>query len=202
MKYHKINSLFKRDDKHKFTQDYTCPEFSYLENLAWEGTEKVDGTNIRIYKTGQVKYHGRTDNAQIPSTVIPIIEKIREKLLASDLPDSTILYGEAYGAKIQNGGHYIPDGQNFVLFDTNISGNWQPRNLVEEAAKSLGILVTPVIGLMTLPEWVSAITLGAFKQSALHTGARNEGVVLRPKTELRTRSGQRVITKLKYVDFK
>ena len=82
--------------------NWSLPEFEYLANSSWVGTEKIDGTNIRIYQNGQIA--GRTDNAQIPTFLLPILEEARRKLRESDLPLSTVLYGEGYGQKIQSGG--------------------------------------------------------------------------------------------------
>jgi len=50
IKYPKIQSVFKRDPKtHKFIiGEYSTPEFEYLKDCIWIGTEKIDGTNIRV----------------------------------------------------------------------------------------------------------------------------------------------------------
>jgi hypothetical protein len=214
MEYHKIQSVFKRDMSTKKAEfimwDWSLPEFEYLAASPWIGTEKIDGTNIRIYKDGRIG--GRTANAQIPTFLLPVLEDVRSRLMDSELPDDTVLYGEGYGAKIQSGGHYIPNGNSFCLFDVNIAGNYQPRESVEDIAGKLGIAIAPVIGTETLIHWVelirSAAPLESFthrgldiRSSILHPGARNEGVVLRPSVELRNRCGHRIITKLKFKDF-
>ncbi len=201
--YHKIQSVFKRDpaNNHKrfLMWDFTLPEFECLKDIHWEGTEKIDGTNIRLYKDGRIC--GRTDNAQIPTSLMVHLLTVSKKLQESDLPDSTVLYGEGYGEKIQNGHQYIPNGQSFALFDVMICGNFQPRSSVLDVAVKLDIPVAPVIECMSLVDWVKAIQAGEFIDSVLHPGAENEGVVLRPLTELRTRTGDRIITKLKFKDF-
>ncbi len=201
--YHKIQSVFKRDpatnNKRFIMWDWSLPEFEYLQDTLWVGTEKIDGMNIRIFKSGRIA--GKTDNAQIHSGLYTHLETVRDKLVASDLPDSTILYGEGYGAKIQSGGQYISDGQSFALFDVNICGNWQPRESVENVAEKLGIPVVPILDIEPLTRWVDLIESGEFKDSQLHPGAKNEGVVLRPEIELQTRTGDRIITKLKFKDF-
>jgi RNA ligase len=165
----------------------------------WHGTEKIDGTNIRIYKNGTIG--GKTDNAQIHAGLYTHLEILRDRLAASELPDDTVLYGEGYGAKIQSGGHYIPDGQSFALFDVKIQGNYQPRDSVLDIAIKLDLPVCPHIGTMSLVSWVYNIKSGRFIDSLLHPGAKNEGVVLRPLVELRDRCGDRIITKLKFKDF-
>jgi hypothetical protein len=200
--YHKIQSVFKRDpatrNKRFVMWDYSLPEFEYLAHNPWVGTEKVDGTNVRISKSG---IYGKTDNAQIHQGLIPHLIDVKDRVIRSELPDDTILYGEGYGAKIQSGGQYLPDRQAFVLFDANISGNFQPRSSVLDISIKLDLPVCPILETMTLVEWVAAIEAGKFRESILHPGAKNEGVVLRPATELRTRDGHRVITKLKFKDF-
>ena len=92
--YHKIDSLFKRDpDNHykTFTNEYARPEFEFLNELPWQATEKVDGTNIRI---SQHEMGGRTENSQIPTFLLPILTAIQKTLQESELPDETILIGE------------------------------------------------------------------------------------------------------------
>jgi len=203
MQYHKIQSVFKRDpttrNKRFLMDQYSCVEFEYLRNLLWVGTEKVDGTNVRLYKDGRIG--GRTDNAQLHAGLMNHLQGVSPRLQASDLPENIVLYGEGYGAKIQSGGQYIPDGQSFVLFDVMINGNYQPRESVVDVACKLDLPVTPIMGRMSLIDWVCSISAGEYRTSMLHIHAKNEGVVIRPEFELRTRTGDRVITKLKFKDF-
>ena len=65
--YHKIQSIFKRDDKtHKFVVgEWSLPEINYLAHNQWEFTEKVDGTNIRVMWSPTIKllrFGGKSDN--------------------------------------------------------------------------------------------------------------------------------------------
>ena len=203
MQYHKIDSVFKRDpatkNKRFLMWEFSRPQFRYLSQSLWAGTEKIDGTNIRLYKNGDIK--GRTDNAQIHPGLYEHLLSVSARLVAADLPEDTVLYGEGYGAKIQSGGHYITDGQSFALFDVMISGNIQPRESVDDIARTIGVKAAPVLGYYPLVEWVELIQLRRFAESFLHSGARNEGVVLRPIIELQDRTGRRIITKLKFKDF-
>lgn len=197
--YHKIQSLYKRDQKGRFIWgEFSIPEFKYLQDSQWIGTEKIDGTNIRIYKDGSIG--GRSDSAQIPSFILPVLTQIKDVLALSDLPSDTILYGEGYGAKIQSGGHYIP-GNDFVLFDVNISGNYQPRENVEAIATKLNIQVVPKVFKGSIREAVDWMRCDRHKESVLCPGGRCEGLVLRPETELLSRDSKRIITKLKFKDF-
>lgn len=206
MEYHKIQSVFKRDpatkNKRFLIGQWAMPEFEYLVHNYWVGTEKIDGTNIRVYGKSEGGFiAGKTNNAQIHQGLFAHLEAVRDRLISLDLPEDIILCGEGYGAKIQKGGQYIPDGQSFALFDVMIAGNWQPRSIVEDIGKKLNIPVCPILATLSLAEWIEMIQAGSFIDSILHFGAKNEGVVLRPMTELRTSTGDRVITKIKFKDF-
>lgn len=206
--YHKIQTIFKRDLKGKIMEgEYSIPEFEYLKNNEWVFTEKVDGTNIRVMFDGnQLTFGGKTDNAQIPAFLVkhlqekflPQIDKFKEIFADGTLPANMCLYGEGYGAKIQKGGgNYRPD-QGFVLFDIKISDWWLKRVDIEEIAERLQTEVVPVIGTGSLHYMIDKVKNGI---KSIWGDFKAEGIVARPAVELKTRSGQRIITKLKHRDF-
>lgn len=204
--YHKIQTVFKRDmaTKHKTLLEgqWVLPEFEYLANNLWTFTEKVDGTNIRvILQNGAVTFGGKTDAAQIPAQLVtrlnerflPLAEKMQE-MFGCD----ACLYGEGYGAKIQKaGGNYRSD-QDFVLFDCKVGDCWLQRADVEDVAQKLCLDVVPVIGEGTLYDAIAEAKAGIVSTWGQFQA---EGIVARPKTELMTRNGQRIITKIKCRDF-
>jgi len=206
--YPKIQTIFKRDmsNKGKIMLDtFSSPEIGYLANNTWGFTEKVDGTNIRVmWKRGESrKFGGRTDNAQIPATLIERLEELfsLEKLDAAIIStvDALTLYGEGYGSGIQKGGgKYKPDGVDFVLFDVLVDEWWLKRNDVENVADSLGIDTVPTIGFGTLMTAVEIVKAGI---SSWWGDFPAEGLVLRPTVELKNRAGHRIITKIKHKDF-
>lgn len=183
---------------------YSRPEFEYLKNNEWIFTEKVDGTNIRIeWRVGLgVKIGGRTDNAQIPTFLIKRLDEIFslskfERTI--DKNDTLCLYGEGYGAKIQRGGgNYKSDGVDFVLFDVLIGDWWLQRKDVEDIANKLDIDVVPIVGRGSLMDAVEKVQKG-FESTWGQFYA--EGIVLRPLCELKSRAGNRIITKIKHKDF-
>lgn len=201
--YHKIQSIFKRNDEGNFIfGDYSLPEFEFLKDNIWEFTEKVDGTNIRItWDKEKVVINGKTDKAQIPSSLVNKLKEIfSDEKFKSLYPETPMtLYGEGYGVGIQSGGKYNSKGVDFVLFDVFIDRWWLTRDNVEDIASKLGIEVVPIIGHGTIDEALQ-ITKSGFKSKWGDFVA--EGIVLRPKTELFTRNGDRIITKVKYKDFK
>jgi len=167
----------------------------------------VDGTNIRVMWNGQdVMFGGKTENAQIPVTLLYKLQEYfegtvgRQKLLETfaDSGDKVCLYGEGYGAKIQNGGNYIPNGVDFVLFDVRIGNWWLGRADIEDVAKKLGIRAVPIIGSGTLQDAIDMTKTGLKSQWGDFIA---EGIVARPAVELQTRRGDRIITKIKHRDF-
>lgn len=205
--YHKIQSIFKRDMNSKrktlIEGDWTLPEFEYLASNTWTFTEKVDGTNIRvIFKDGTITFGGRTDDAQIPAQLVGRLNErflpLADMLVEVFADSSAVLYGEGYGAKIQKvGGNYRSD-QDFVLFDVRVGQWWLQRADVHDVAQKLGLDVVPVIGEGTLHEAVAWAKRGI---RSTWGDFEAEGIVARPKTELNTRSGHRLIAKIKCRDF-
>jgi len=209
--YHKIQSIFKRDEKNNYKtflmDQYTRPEFEYLKNNEWIGTEKVDGTNIRIMFDGQLAYGGKSDNAQLHVDLIARlhdlfdgqIDKFAEMFTANDDGHiATCLYGEGYGPGIQKGGGNYIDHKDFVLFDVLINNTWLQRDSVVKIAEEFGVPVVPIIYEGTLDGAIQK-TRDGFNSEWGNFLA--EGMVLRPKVELMGRNGKRIITKIKNKDF-
>lgn len=205
--YHKIQTLFKRDmernGKKLLDGQWTLPEFEFLAGNAWVFTEKVDGTNIRVMlKDGSVTFGGRTESAQIPAQLVtrlndrflPMVAKMQD-VFGCD----ACLYGEGYGAKIQKGGGNYRDDQDFVLFDVNVGGWWLQRADVEDVAQKLCLDVVPIIGEGTLHDAIAMAKAGI---TSTWGNFQAEGIVARPKVELKSRNGHRIITKIKCLDFK
>jgi len=206
--YHKIQTVFKRNQDNKFKTliegDYSLPEFEYLKNNEWIFTEKIDGTNIRIFfDETNVKFGGRTSNASIPSPLLNTLiskfsTKVMKEMLINKFKDHSVcLYGEGFGAGIQKGGIYNKN-QDFILFDIKIGNWWLKREDIEDIAQYLNIQIVPILGIGTLLDMVNIVKNGLISQWGDFNA---EGIVARPKIELKTRAGNRIITKLKHKDF-
>jgi RNA ligase len=221
--YHKIQTVWHRDpaNNHKTLLEgkWAEPEFEYLADNQWHFTEKVDGTNIRvIINEGRISFGGKTDNASLPAPLVSRLESRfhpqRDRLLEM-FPHGGCLYGEGYGARIQKGGgNYRPD-QDFVLFDILVPGTgrladgsvtidplhpgwWLGREDQQEVAGKLGLDIVPLLGTGTLYDMIAEVRAGF---DSVWGDFMAEGIVARPTVELRTRSGHRIITKLKHRDF-
>lgn len=205
MEYHKIQSIYKRDERGRFIDgQWTSPVFEYLRNNSWVFTEKVDGTNIRIYwnhLTKTIRIGGRTDSAQIQISLLDRLNKMfTRELFETVYPEvSMTLYGEGYGAKIQKGGGNYSQNQDFVLFDIFICGFWLERENVEDISVKLGLRVVPILREGTLDDAISMCKTGFMSTWGNFTA---EGIVLRPKVTMFSRNGERIITKVKCRDFK
>jgi hypothetical protein len=181
--------------------DWSRPEFFYLAACTWVFTEKVDGTNIRVHWDGhKVEFGGRTDNAQIPAKLIARLRQLfTEELFEQVFADTEVtVYGEGFGAGIQKGGGNYAPAPDFVLFDVLIGGFWLRRDDVEDVAKKLGLEVVPVVEHGTLHAGIAAVRGGL--QSAWGAFPA-EGIVGVPLAGLLDRAGNRIMVKIKRVDF-
>ena len=210
--YPKIMTVFKRTDKGVIVPDRVSdPVFDYLWDNDWLATEKIDGTNVRVGYTpaAGVQFGGRTDKAQMPVTLLNrLADLFPPELFAEFFPDmdndaGITLYGEGYGAGIQKGGWYIPEGVDFILFDVRIGKWWLKFEDVENIAAKLSISVVPRVGEFSLGDAVEYMTTRVYNsQVAVKEDQPAEGIVLRPAVDdLQKRSGQRIIAKLKHKDF-
>lgn len=206
IEYHKIKTLYERDLTTKKLNEgaFRSEELEFLKDNEWEFTEKIDGTNVRVYWDGhKVHFAGRTDNAQMPPELMTRLMELfggeaNEQIFEQKFGETeVILFGEGYGAKIQNGGAYL-DHQDFILFDVMIAGNFQPRGSVEDIARAFNLQVVPIVLTGTLQEAVDFVK--SKPKSTIGT-ADMEGVVGRPAVELQDRCGNRLIVKIKVCDF-
>lgn len=206
--YNKIETIYERDidgTKKLIEGKFRNETVEYLADNEWLFTEKIDGTNIRIYWDGhKITFGGRTDRASIPSH---LVNKLNETFLNEETEQlfeqkfgekEVILFGEGYGVKIQAvGGDYRSD-VGFILFDVLIGENYLNRESVEDIAKAFGLEIVPVVLRGTITEAVDFIKT---KPNSTIGKAKMEGVVGRPKVELLDRCGHRLIVKIKCRDF-
>jgi hypothetical protein len=137
-------------------------------------------------------------------------ELVKQWMLDNGLTD-VVLYGEGYGPKIQGGGKYRED-VSFVLFDVKIGDFWLDRENVNDVADKLGIDSVPVVGRGTLWDAIQKVSRHS-KEIANHVvwfdpmksawgDFEAEGIVARPVVPMFNRKGERILTKIKGVDFK
>jgi len=211
MEYHKIETLFVRDDKFNVTDELKNPLYGSFKT--WHVTEKIDGTNIRVTlnEDGTVLFGGRTDNAQIHADLYKYLqetftpEKMQKAFWRDEEKTKAILYGEGYGAGIQKGGTYRPD-KSFRLFDVLVADEWWlDWDNVTDIADKLEIKTVPYCGEWTLEQIVANVKEGVPSNVALEDSGNAdlvaEGIVGRTVEPLFDKRGKRVILKLKTKDF-
>lgn len=206
--YHKIETVFERDmqgTKKLIEGKFRNETIEFLKDCPWQFTEKIDGTNIRVHWDGhKIAFGGRTERAQIPTH---LLSKLQAMFLNNETEElfeqmfgekEVILFGEGYGNKIQKVGNLYSTGVHFILFDVMVNGMYLARNNVESIATSLGVDVVPIVlegSISDAVEFVKKHPNSTIGQAPM------EGVVGRPKIEILTRSGERLIVKIKVCDF-
>ena len=203
--YQKINTVWKRHPttNRVLVGNYSTPELEYLAQTQWWWWEKVDGTNIRLHWNGWDRWliGGKSNNAQIPGplheylvSILPDIDASRDQF---DGPAT--VYGEGYGAGIQKGGAYS-DTPKFAVFDVLIEDWWLNWDNVTSISEKLGFETVPFLGQTTLMEAVRIVRedegVSAYGEQVVR-----EGLVGRPRVELHTRTGKRIIVKVKRKDY-
>ena len=184
-----------------------------------EGIRQILGGNFKV------DYKGKTDNAQIPPMLRKHLEENYppEKVLAAwglksfipyeewkdhkwetidDIPTKWTIYGEGYGAGIQSGGGYIRNGVSFIVFDTKVNNLYLEWDSTKDIAEKLNTPTVPFIGKMTIEEAIDVVATGFKSTIAEDKNLDAEGLVLRPEVPIYDRMGNRVITKIKTVDFR
>lgn len=207
--YHKIPTLFAREEnaQHRLiVGEYRSEAVEQVKDLKWIFTEKIDGTNIRIYWDGhKVHFNGRTDNAQLHKDLLlhiqakfatPEIEQIFEQKFGEK---EVYLFGEGYGAGIQKGGGYSQE-KSFILFDVQVGNVYLHYDDVCGLAEVFNVPVVPVLLRGTIQESIDYVI--ETELSGLGDGTQEfEGVVGRLEEEMFDRFGNRMIVKIKRRDF-
>lgn len=205
--YNKIETVFNRDEngsKKLIDNSFRSEVVEYLKDNQWIFTEKIDGTNIRVYWDGhKVQFSGRTDNSQIPSKLLnKLLElfggDINEELFEQKFGNSEVmLCGEGFGGNIQGNLGY-KDDFDFILFDILINNVVLDKDSCVDIAKYFNTSYVPIVFEGTIKEAVDYI-----KTSPKSTigNANMEGLVGKPKIELFNKKGDRVIVKIKVKDF-
>lgn len=203
-KYHKIQSIYERDmgKKHKpfIIGEFTCPEFEYLQHNEWEFTEKVDGTNVRVFWDGvDFKFGGRTDNAQMPMRLLDILGcMFNKKAFINVFGEKRVtIYGEGFGGRIQSGGKYSQT-ETFAVFDILIDGWWLRTGNIANLCNQLNLPAIPYLGVGSLYDAIDRVKVGSQSE---YGDFEAEGIVAKPMFGLKARNGSRIITKIKYKDF-
>ena len=218
--YPKINAPYKRWRKGLHTEkmkpktkkwnslkegEFSTKEIEYLRNNDWCWTEKLDGTNIRIYLSianskVEMVVKGRTAKSEIPEDLLLWVEnwfKSKTGVIKSIFEGTVILYGEGVGEKIQKGKLF--GKRHFKLFDVKIGNLFLELENVQDIAQKLGLDSAPLYLVGTIQ---NAIDMVKTEPKSEYGNFVIEGLVGKPLWDLKDRRGNRIITKVKVKDFR
>lgn len=118
------------------------------------------------------------------------------------IPKKYTIYGEGYGPKIQAGGNYISEGNEFIGFDVKVDDLYLLRDSRDEILNKMNCPIVPFIGQMTLLEAIEFVKKGFTSRIAkANPNYLAEGLVLRTPIGLKDRRGNRIIVKIKTCDW-
>lgn len=131
-------------------------------------------------------------------------EKIKEKFISSNLPESTVIFGEAYGGKCQGMSDTYGKELKFIVFEVKIGKNWLSVPQAEAFAKTMELEFVHYDEVETDIDLLNNLC-GADSVQAIRNGCGEghvrEGIVLRPLIEVTTNKGDRIIAKHKNEKF-
>lgn len=192
MGYMKIPNLYKDQDILLFKECYAL--------------EKIHGTSAHVsYKPGEdlVFFAGGVRPKDSFQVLFDREELRRNFDLYVGKP--CVVFGEAYGGKMQKMAKYYGNELKFVVFDVRIGDTWLDVPSAENVVHKLGLEFVPYWRVQTDLDVLNKYrdlpsTQG--KRNGVEYDAPGEGVVLRPLVEMIKSNGKRVIAKHKSEAFR
>jgi len=168
--------------------------------------EKIHGTSAHIkIECGEITFF--SGGAKLENFVElfdqdKLWESIGKLELEPDCP--YVIYGEAYGGKVQGMRETYGPELSFIAFDVKIGHCWLSVPDAREFATELGIEFVYFERTTTDIEALDRLRDGYSEQSIRNgcgDGHKREGIVLRPLIELRKNNNARICAKHKREDF-
>lgn len=194
MGYLHIDNLYRAREILLFRECYALEKIHGTSaHIAWRNDEKA-AEKITLFLGGakQATFDALFD-----------VVALREKFLAFNNP-RVVIYGEAYGGKMEGMSATYGDKLRFVAFDVMIGESWLDVPDAADVANQFGLEFVAYEKVSTDME---SLDLQRGKDSTqavrngMGTGHAREGVVLRPLIELKKKNGDRVIAKYKLDSF-
>ena len=188
MGYMHIDNLYKNQDVLAFRELYAM--------------EKIHGTSAHFtYKDGKLTFSSGG------AKHVTFVSIFNEEKLLEDLQkvgDNVIVYGEAYGGKMQGMKETYGPDLKFVVFEVKINDLWLSVPQAEQVVESLGL---EFVDYVKISSDINEIDRERDRDSVqairngMGEGKKREGVVLKPLMEFAKNNGKRVIAKHKGDDF-
>lgn len=166
--------------------------------------EKIHGTSAHVgWKEGELHFFSGGAKHE---DFVKLFDQ--EKLAAAFSAighDEVVVFGEAYGGKMQGMRNTYGPVLKFVCFEVKIGNTWLNVPNAEDVVNKLGL---EFVHYVKVPATVEALNAerDAPSVQAIRNGCgedkKREGIVIRPLVELTTSNGERVIAKHKADSFK
>lgn len=195
MSYAKISNLYRNQDILLFRECYALEKVHGTSaHISWDSAEKTmhyfsGGAPIESFKA-------LFKSNKLGSTILSEQELI-EQFQTHEYQD-IIIYGEAYGGKMQGMSATYGKELQFIVFDIKIRGTWLSVPDMFEVATRAGLEVVPwektSTDLSTLDSLRDRPSEVATRRGC-GSDKKREGIVLRPLIELFKGTGERIIAK-------
>lgn len=164
--------------------------------------EKIHGTSAHIkYKDGNLSFFS---GGCVHKNFVSIFDKEALENYAKKRSGDFVIYGEAYGGKINGGSKTYCKDIKFVVFDVKVGDCWLSVPDAYEVSKSMGLDFVMFWRCPTNIDYLNmrrdCNSVQAYK-NGMGSDKMSEGVVLRPIVEMTTNSGRRICAKYKRAEF-
>ncbi len=167
--------------------------------------EKIHGTSAHLaWKENKLSYFagGASHEAFVKLFDEPFLI---EKLMALYMDVNMVIFGEAYGGKLQGMSKTYGTKLKFIVFDVRINDLWLDVPSAEHIAIELRLEFIDYVIISTNMIAIDGMTYTPSVQArrnGIYEECMREGIVLRPMTELRKNNGERIIAKHKRPEFR
>ena len=166
--------------------------------------EKIHGTSAHVgWKDGRVRFFSGGARHELFADLFD--EAALTAAFTQLGHDEVVVFGEAYGGKMQGMRETYGDALRFVAFEVKIGQSWLNVPVAEQVATDLGFEFVHYVRIPTDMQAINAerdAPSVQAKRNGCGDGKQREGIVLRPIVEVRLNNGQRVIAKHKADDFR
>ncbi len=165
--------------------------------------EKVHGTSAHIaWKDRRVRYFSGGASHELFVGLFDESSLIEQFAIVG--ADNIIIYGEAYGGKMQGMRDTYGDKLRFIVFDVKIGGIWLSVPQMNDVTTVMKLEVVPWTliesSMQAIDEQRGLVSRVGTRRG--YPDKKREGIVLRPLVELTRNNGKRIIAKHKQDDFR
>lgn len=191
MGYLKIPNLYKDNRILEFKEVYAL--------------EKIHGTSAHIsWKEGTVCFFSGGAKHETFVSLFSV-DQLKERFQEFFGETPVVVYGEAYGGKIQKMAHTYGPEMKFIAFDVTVDGKWlDVVNAEQVVHEKLGLMFVPYSRVKADIEVLNKYRDAPSLVARWAVGSRDkprEGIVLRPTFEVTLNNGSRLIAKHKALEF-